>query len=168
MRQRRRQYRLALINDGFQQLDRRLPRGAADVSGADIVIVGEDAGDLAIEIDALDPILFPRLATAALLLRGQCTLRSAGGGRFLAEIGVDAAAISAGVQGRDHALSVRANPDANVERDPFRGVFGGIRAADLWRRLPVCAELLGGESFDARRERECWATRQGSRSSRAA
>ena len=56
---RRRKYRLALVDDRFQQFDRRLPGCAAHVSGADVVVVGEDAGDVAIQIDTLDPVLFP-------------------------------------------------------------------------------------------------------------
>ncbi len=74
---RRRQYRLALINDGFQQSDRRLPCGAADVSRADVVIVGEDAGDLTIQIDTLDPILFLPLA-AALSVRWSIAVQEGG------------------------------------------------------------------------------------------
>ncbi len=115
-----RQHRLALIDDGFQQFDRRLlVRGAADVSRADIVIVGEDAGDLAIQVDTLDPVLLHLSRTFkdrswSGVSRAFCSLVNCGGrwrrSRFLAEIGVDAAAISAGVQGRDHALAVRANP----------------------------------------------------------
>jgi hypothetical protein len=45
---RRREYGLTLVDDGFQQLDRRLPSCTTDVSGTDIVIVGEDAGNFAI------------------------------------------------------------------------------------------------------------------------
>ena len=54
----RRQHGLALIDDGFEQLDRGFLGGAADVSSADIVVVGEDPGGSAIEVDALDPVRF--------------------------------------------------------------------------------------------------------------
>src|ERR1700759_3197651 len=50
---------LALVDDRFQQFGRRLPGCSTDVSGAHVVIVGEDAGDVAIQIDTLNPILFP-------------------------------------------------------------------------------------------------------------
>ena len=45
------------VDDGFEHLDRRFLGGSADVAGADVVVVGKDAGDFAVEIDALDPVL---------------------------------------------------------------------------------------------------------------
>ena len=115
------QDRLALCDDGLEKLDGRFLRCAADVAGADVVIVGKDAGDVTVDIDALDPVLLSRARTGKgeLLLRGKpstlfarelrrrCRRRL--GGCF-AEVGVDIAAIAARIQSCNHAASVRAYP----------------------------------------------------------
>ncbi len=70
----------AFVDDGFEQLDGRFVRRSADVAGADIVVVGEDAGYLAIQIDTFDPVLL-RLSRAlerAQLFRCQPRLLLAG------------------------------------------------------------------------------------------
>ena len=72
-----RQRRHALGDGGFEQLHAFFVHRAADVARADVMIVGEDAGHFAIEIDALDPILLrgPRPRP-----RPPCAFGSTGGG----------------------------------------------------------------------------------------
>src|ERR1035441_10639531 len=109
--------------------------GAAGVAGPDILIVGVDAGDIAIELDALHPVLF--------------AAASAAGSGLFAEIGGDVAAVAAGVQRREDGLAVGAFPDSNVERDTHGRLLGGIGATDFGRGLPTGRELLSGEALDA-------------------
>ncbi len=62
---------------------------AADIAGADVMIVGKDAGHFAIEIDALHPILLPRSAPAAPASALRVRIDRRRRRRFLAEIGAD-------------------------------------------------------------------------------
>jgi hypothetical protein len=98
---------------------------AAGVARADIFIVGEDAGDCTIQVNALDPVLFGDFVHAG------------AGDRLLAEVCEDVAAVVAGVERGEDGFAVGALPDAHVERNANRGLLGRIGAADLGRGLPA-------------------------------
>jgi hypothetical protein len=58
------------LDDGrFEDLDGFLVRGSSGISGADIFVVREDAGDLAVEVDAVDPVRISGTQEGGLLLR---------------------------------------------------------------------------------------------------
>ena len=67
---------LPLRDHGFQQLHRLLIHGAADVAGADVMVVGVHAGHFAIQGDALHPVLLAASPAAGPAL----------GGRLLAQV----------------------------------------------------------------------------------
>src|SRR5580693_3454038 len=72
-----------------------------------------------------------------------------GWSRFLTEIGVDAAAVAAGVQCSEHVASVGPYPDSNIEWNALWRSFGRSGAADLWGRLPLRDEFLCREALYA-------------------
>src|ERR1700692_804714 len=57
---RRGEYSLALGNNGFEQLYRRLLCSSSNIAGTNIMVVGKDARCFSIDINTLDPVLFER------------------------------------------------------------------------------------------------------------
>ena len=82
----------AFGDGGFEQFHGLFGGGAADVAGADVLIVGINAGQFAIDVDALHPIGLARAASAASGRRVGIGRRR--GRRLFAEIGGDVASRS--------------------------------------------------------------------------
>src|SRR6516165_7279924 len=119
------------------------------------MVVSENASNLPVQVDPLDPVLFlrPLPSNCCGLLRRQpcpffaCQLRR--GCRrlrgLLAQVRVDIAAIPSRIKSRDHSLTVRTQPHSYVERNAFRCLFRRTRASYLWSWLPLRIELLRRE-----------------------
>ncbi len=107
------------------------------------MVVGENAGGLPINVNARRPISFSSLPSTRARSSGRLGRR----GWSLAEVGINLAAIAAGIERGEDSLAVGTRPNAYVKRNAFRGLFRRVRAADLWGRLPGCAELLRRKPF---------------------
>ena len=66
------------VTISFEQLDSGFLSSSPNITGADVVIIGEDSSDFPVEIYALDPVLFlrplPRNCNRLLRSRGARTL----------------------------------------------------------------------------------------------
>src|SRR5207237_10612630 len=74
--------------DRFHQLYRGLIRRAADIAGADVMIISEDAGEISIRLNPARPI-FRRPRTRLILLQRQSRIGTRRWWRHFAEIVVD-------------------------------------------------------------------------------
>ncbi len=168
------QRRFTLIRDRLQQLHGRLFRRAADVAGPHIVVIRENARNLPIQVDPLHPIrlaFLVRIARQVSLLpvRQRRHLFGRYRGRrhrciLLAEVGIRIAAISPGVQRRQHVAAVRPRPHPYVEGNPFRRLLRRARSAHLRRGLPPGTQLLRRKTLHPRMRKN---RRQGRRKSEA-
>ena len=77
---------MLLVTMASSSFTRLFGRRAADVAGADVMVVGVDAGHFAIEVDALYPILLPRPAPAAASGRRVGIDGGGGGGSLLRSV----------------------------------------------------------------------------------
>src|SRR5487761_511952 len=129
----------ALRHHFFDELDGVFVGRAANVAGAVIVVIRENAADFAVQIYALGPV---------------DEIAHAGRRSALGEIVADAAGITFRVESGNHAASIRADPHTNVEWRADGRVFGGIRAADGCRRTP--GQFLRRETLDSGGGENAW------------
>src|SRR5215204_2701926 len=106
---------------------------AARVSSAIVVIISEEPARFAVSLDAARPIHW---IVARIRI---------GDRRALADVFSDLAAVAAGVQRRDDAVTVWSNPVTDIERNAARSFLERAAAADRRRRIP--RELLRREPF---------------------
>ena len=151
-----REHGLALGDHCFQQLHGLFVHGAANVAGADVVIIGINTGHLSIQIDARVPVrllhflykgfdfLWREPTWIVAMQRRQFELR-----RRFAQVGANPAPIVAWIQRCEHGLSIRSFPYPDIERNALGRLFRRIGPADQWRRLPRRAELLCRKPFHA-------------------
>ncbi len=122
--------------DRLHQLYRTLIRRTTHITGANVMIIGEDAGQVAVDLNSLGPVfLSPR---ANLILLGR-QIGIGTGRRWwrLAEVIVHLAAIAERIQRGDHGLAIRAFPNADIEWNADGCFFRRIRSTDMRRRLPT-------------------------------
>jgi hypothetical protein len=145
------QSRLTFCDGGFENLYGFFVGGSSGVAGADVMIIREDASDLAIDVDAVNPVGITGTHEGGLLFRRHLGFLLGGElRRWLAEVTMDPAAVTAGIQCGDHGFAVGSNPQAYVEWNSNGGLLRRIGAADQRGWLPAGVELLRGESFDSR------------------
>src|SRR5271169_3572282 len=99
------------------------------------MIVGENAGCVAVNLHSLGPVFLRASTTAAATSTGVWIYRL-GRGRSLAQIVGHVRTVAQRVQRGDYGFSVRADPQTDVERNSLRGFLRRIGAADVRRGLP--------------------------------
>ena len=102
--------------DRLHQLHGTLIRRTTHIAGANVMIIGEDAGQVAIDLNPSGPI-FLTSRPSLILLGRQIGIGTGRRWRRLAEVIVHLAAIAERIQRGDHCLPIRAFPNSNVEWD---------------------------------------------------
>src|SRR5215472_4422688 len=99
---------MLLGDDRFHRFDGILVRRPASVTGANVVIIGVDAGDLAVVVNPRRPIPNVRAVFAV------------GDWRVVAaEVGINLRAVARRIQRGDDGLAIGPSPDAYVKRNTF-------------------------------------------------
>ena len=100
------------------------------------MIIGEDAGQVAIDLNPSGPI-FLTSRPSLILLGRQIGIGTGRRWRRLAEVIVHLAAIAERIQRGDNCAAIRPFPNTDIEWNANRCLFRGIRPADMRRRLPT-------------------------------
>ena len=137
---------LCLSHDGFHQLYGCFIGSSADISGTDIVVISLHAGQVAVDLDTVDPI-FSWPGSEGVLLRREIWIRRRRRGRSLAEVVHHLAAIGKWIERRNHCAAVSSLPNSHIEWNTFRSFFRRVRTAHVRRWLPCRRELLRRKSF---------------------
>src|SRR5262252_4825081 len=125
----------ALGDDGFHQLHRTLVRRPAHITGADVMVIGKDAGQFAVGSDPFGPVFLATVAHLAELGDAR-RIRTRQGWRRFTEVIVHHAAVAHWIQRRDHGAAVGAFPDADIEGNANRSVLCRAATADVGCGLP--------------------------------
>ena len=100
------------------------------------MIIGEDARQVAVDLNSLGPVFLTSRASLILLGR-QIGIGTGRRWRRLAEVIVHLAAIAERIQRGDNCAAIRPFPNADIEWNADGCFFRRIRPADMRRRLPT-------------------------------